>query len=103
MFGYNMNVVNGVSISECKISKKHMCVCYHATREASASGIWWVGFVKGTQNITYFLTMIMYDTEKLKKAQKWMWMKYIPWGINEASVNFEVLSDIKPDRSNYLW
>ena len=32
-----------------------------------------------------------------------MWMKYIPWGINEASVNFEVLSDIKPDRSNYLW
>ena len=59
MIGYNMGVVNGASIPQWKISKKHPGICYHDVLEASAAGIWRLGFVKGKYKITDFLTKII--------------------------------------------
>lgn len=46
VFGDNRSIVNGVSIPESKIQKKHLGICYHAIRKVLAAGIWKVGFVK---------------------------------------------------------
>ena len=59
--------------------------------------------MKGKYNISDFLANILSDTAKEKHIQKWTWNKYIPWGINDMSVNVEDMSDINPDRLNYLW
>ena len=47
-WGYNKGVVNSASIPETSITKKHLGICYHAVHEASAQGIWKVGFCKGS-------------------------------------------------------
>ena len=39
VFGDNKSVINGASIPEAKLSKKHLGICYHAIREASAAGV----------------------------------------------------------------
>ena len=81
MFGDNMSVANGDYTPQWKIYKKRMGICYHAFREASAAGIRRVGFLKGKYNIVGNLTNILSGTAKEKQVQKWMWRKYIPWGI----------------------
>ena len=73
-FGDNMSVVNGVSILESNILKNHLGVWYHAVIEASAAGIWKLGFVKGTNNIYNWLKNIFSGTDKEKEAEKWMWL-----------------------------
>ena len=73
VFGDNKSVVNGASIPEHKLSKKHLGICYHAVREASAAGIWKVGFCKGTNNIANCLTKILSGTQKNKEVDKWMY------------------------------
>ena len=70
--GGNMSVVNVVSILESKISKNHLGVWYHAVIEASAAGIWKLGFVKGTNNIYNLLTNIFSGTDNNKEVEKWM-------------------------------
>ena len=72
IFGDNQSVVNGASIPECKINKKHLGICYHAVREASAAGIWRVGFIKGKYNIADSLTKILSATIKDKQVERWM-------------------------------
>ena len=59
-----MIVVNGASVPQCKISNKHLVICYHAIQEALAAGIWRVGFLKGKYNIFYCLTKIVSSAEK---------------------------------------
>ena len=49
VWGDNKSVVNGASIPTNKLNKKHLGICYHAVREASAAGIWTVAFTKGMQ------------------------------------------------------
>ena len=56
-------VANGASIPEAKLNKKHLGVCYHAVREASAAKIWQVGFIKGEFNVADCLTMILSGTQ----------------------------------------
>ena len=68
MFGDNMSVVDGASISNWKISKKHLGFFYHAVREASKDGIWRVWFLKGKYNITNFITKIMSVIWKQKQV-----------------------------------
>ena len=75
VFGDNKSVVNGASIPEAKLSKKHLGICYHAVREASAAKIWKVGFVKGKYNIANCLTKILSGTQKDKELDKWMYRK----------------------------
>lgn len=75
MFGDNKSVVNGASIPEAKLNKKHLGICYHAVREASAAGVWKVGFVKGEYNIADSLTKILSGTQKDKQVSKWMYRK----------------------------
>ena len=67
-----MSVVNGVSILESNIPKKQLGIRYHAVREASAAGIWKLGFVKGTNNIYNLLTNIFSGTDNNKEVEKWM-------------------------------
>ena len=76
VFGYNMSVVNAVSILKSNISKKHLGIWYHAVREASTAGIYKLGFGKGTNNNSYWLTNNFSGTDKEKEAEKWMWLKY---------------------------
>ena len=38
------SVANGAAVP-AKLNKKHLGVCYHAVREASAAKIWQVGFI----------------------------------------------------------
>ena len=66
MFGDNMSVVNDASIPQCNIYKKHLGICYHAFWEASAAGICRVKFVKGDDNIYYWVTNIMSGTSNEK-------------------------------------
>lgn len=73
VFGDNKSVVNGASIPEAKLSKKHLGICYHAVREASAAGIWKVGFTKGVDNIANCLTKILSGTQKEKEIGEWMY------------------------------
>ena len=73
VFGDNKSVVNGASIPEAKLSKKHLGICYHAIREASAAGIWKVGFTKGADNIANCLTKILSGTQKEKEVSQWMY------------------------------
>ena len=73
VFGDNKSVVSGASIPEHKLSKKHLGICYHAVREASAAGIWKVGFTKGVHNIANCLTKILSGTQKEKEVDKWMY------------------------------
>ena len=68
----NKTVVNGASIPEAKLSKKHLGICYHAVREAAAAKIWQVGFVKGEYNIADCLTKILSGTALEKQVNKWM-------------------------------
>ena len=46
MVRHNMSVFNGAYVPDCKISKKHMGIWYHAVKYSSAAGICGVGFVK---------------------------------------------------------
>ena len=62
--GDNKSVVNGASIPEAKLSKKHLGICYHAVRKASAAKIWKVGFVKGKYNVANCLIKILSGTQK---------------------------------------
>ena len=41
----NQSVANGAAVPEAKLNKKHLGICYHAVREASAAKIWQVGFI----------------------------------------------------------
>ena len=70
-----MRIVNGTSIPESNLSKKYLGICYHAVREAYASGIRKVGFVEGTQTIENCLTKIIPGMAKEKYFEKWMWLK----------------------------
>ena len=73
VFGDNKTAVNGISIPEAKLAKKHLGICYHATREASAAGIWEVGFTQGKHNIANCLTKILSGTMKDKECDKFMY------------------------------
>ena len=75
IFGDNKSVVQGASVPECKISKKHLGICYHAVREASAAGIWKVGFVQGKINIANCLTKVLSGSAKDKEVSKWMYRR----------------------------
>ena len=68
VFGDNKSVVNSVSIPEVKLLKKHLGICYHAVREASAARIWKVGFVKGKYNIANCLTKILSGLRRIKSS-----------------------------------
>ena len=52
----NQSVAKGAAVPEAKLNKKHLGVCYHAVREASAAKIWQVGFIKGEHNVADCLT-----------------------------------------------
>ena len=71
----NQSVANGASIPEQKLSKKHLGICYHAVREASAAKIWLVGFIEGKNNIADCLTKILSGTNLEKQVDRWMYRK----------------------------
>ena len=75
VWGDNKGVVNSASIPETRITKKHIGICYHVVREASAQGIWKVGFYNGVNNIVDCLTKILSGTAKEKQVSKWMHRK----------------------------
>ena len=62
-------------VPEAKLSKKHLGICYHAVREASAAKIWQVGFIKGKHNIADCLTKILSGTVLEKQVTQWMYRK----------------------------
>ena len=64
IWGDKKAVVNSESIPETRITKKHIGVCYHTVCEASAQGIWEVGFYKVVKNIVDCLTKILSGTDK---------------------------------------
>ena len=65
-----MILVNGASIQESNISKKHLGIFYYAVKEASAAVICEIEFVKGTNNIANCLTMISFGKDNKKEATK---------------------------------
>ena len=71
----NQSVANGASIPEAKLNKKHLGICYHAVREASAAKIWQVGFIKGEYNIADCLTKVLSGTQLEKQVSRWMYRK----------------------------
>ena len=71
----NQSVANGASIPEQKLSKKHLGICYHAVREASAAKIWLVGFIEGKDNIADCLTKVLSGTNLEKQVNRWMYRK----------------------------
>jgi len=71
----NQSVANGASIPEHKLNKKHLGICYHAVREASAAKIWEVGFIKGEWNIADCLTKVLSGTVLEKQVNRWMYRK----------------------------
>ena len=73
IFGWNMSVVNGASILDSKLSKKHLVICYHAVREASAAVIFKVACVKGTYNIANCQTNILSCKTSEKEVEKFIW------------------------------
>ena len=75
VWGDNQSVVNSAAIPTNKLNKKHLGICYHAVREASAAGIWTVGFVKGIYNLSDCLTKILSGTAKEKQVGKWMYRR----------------------------
>ena len=54
-----------------RLNKKHLGICYHAVREASAAKIWQVGFIKGEHNIADCLTKILSGTQLEKQIDRW--------------------------------
>ena len=66
VFGDNMSVINGTSMPQLNVSKKHLGICYHYAREASADGIRKLGSVKRTQEIASCLTNIISGMAKEK-------------------------------------
>ena len=75
IWGDNKSVVNGASIPTNKLNKKHLGICYHAVREASAAGIWTVAFTKGIHNLADCLTKVLSGTAKDKQVSKWMYRR----------------------------
>ena len=71
----NKSVANGASMPEAKLNKKHLGICYHAVREASAAKIWMVGFTHGKFNIADMLTKILSGVKKDAQAEKWMYRR----------------------------
>jgi hypothetical protein len=71
----NKSVADGASVPEAKLNKKHLGICYHAVREASAAGIWMAGFVPGKFNIADMLTKILSGIKKDAQAEKWMYRR----------------------------
>ena len=69
----NKSVANGAAVPEAKLNKKHLGICYHAVREASAAGVWMVGFTHGKHNIADMLTKILSGFKKEGQAGKWMY------------------------------
>ena len=51
-----------------RFPKKHLGICYHAVREASAAGIWKVGFVQGKINIANCLTKVLSGLLRTKRS-----------------------------------
>ena len=76
VFGDNQSVVNGASIPENKLNKKHLGICYHAVREATAAGVWKVGFTKGVDNIANCLTKILTGAMKELELSKFVYRGY---------------------------
>ena len=75
VWGNNKGVLNSASILETSITNKNIGICYHAFREASAQGIWKVGFCKVFNNISDCLTKILSSTSKKNQPSKWMYKK----------------------------
>ena len=71
----NQSVAKGAAVPEAKLNKKHLGICYHAVREASAAKIWQVGFIKGEHNIADCLTKILSGTVLEKQVKQWMYRK----------------------------
>jgi len=71
----NQSVAKGAAVPEAKLNKKHLGICYHAVREASAAKIWQVGFIKGEHNIADCLTKILSGTVLEKQVTQWMYRK----------------------------
>ena len=59
MFGENESLVKGYSIPLHNLSNIHLVICYHAIRDAMASGIWKFGSVKIKNNIANCMTNIL--------------------------------------------
>ena len=74
-FGCTENDSNQAHVGEAKLNKKHLGICYHAVREASAAKIWQVGFIKGEYNVADCLTKILSGTQLDKHISKWMYRK----------------------------
>ena len=74
-FEENKSVLNGASIPESKLSRKHMGICYYAVRESYSSGICKVGFVNGTQNVANCLIKILSGYSKEMEVEKCLWRK----------------------------
>ena len=71
----NQSVAKGAAVPEAKLNKKHLGICYHAVREASAAKIWQVGFIKGEHNIADCLTKVLSGTVLEKQVTQWMYRK----------------------------
>lgn len=56
LFGDNKTVVNGASIPEAKLHKRHLMLSYHYLREALATGEYVYSFVNGKDNPSDILT-----------------------------------------------
>ena len=71
----NQSVAKGASVPEVRLNKKHLGICYHAVREASAAGIWMIGFTKGVHNIADMLTKVLSGSVLEKQVGKWMYRR----------------------------
>ena len=75
VFEENKSVLNGASIPESKLSRKHMGICYYDVRESYCSGICKVGFVNGTQNVANCSINILSGSSKEMEVEKCLWRK----------------------------
>ena len=54
---------------------KHLVICYIYIKEASATGIWKVWFMKVTQKNSNISAKILSGTYKEKEVENWVWQK----------------------------
>ena len=55
----NKSVVNSTQRPECVISKKHLAICYHRSREAVARGVMRVGKIESEANLSDLFSKIL--------------------------------------------
>ena len=65
MYVDNELVFKSVTMHESSIKKKHLSICYHAVREAVASGKVQIGWVPTGRNLADWLTKVL-DGPKIR-------------------------------------